>query len=277
MAETGVISPLNGGDTAPGDYNDLIQMIAWEQWFYKERLRLGLGKLTTRTFLNLNRYATGDREDFFTPMLVNNPVVPFTARNGMGLFSQYHWDAVYLTGMLREADGTTTGIDLSTIDSGNWEYAFELGLTPANLGGLGEGYYRIMGYYTDSIGYDASYQPAGWAMALSFDQDIGSRLGALVRYSWASETYRAFKQRLALGLQIKTPFRFQYDRIGLGAWWGDATSPEVDYEYGLEAYWKLQLAPFLELTPDFQVILNPQGDQNRDAVIIGGLRLRVVL
>jgi len=97
MDHMGVISPVNGGDTAPGDYGDLIQVLAWEQWFLDERLRIGAGKLTTRTFLNLNRYAVGDREDFMTPMLVNNPVSPFTARNGMGLFGQYHMDGAYLT------------------------------------------------------------------------------------------------------------------------------------------------------------------------------------
>ena len=76
MDETGVITPLNGGDTAPDNSRDLLQMLVWEQWFLRDQLRFGIGKLTTRTFLNLNRYATSDREDFFTPMLVNNPVVP---------------------------------------------------------------------------------------------------------------------------------------------------------------------------------------------------------
>lgn len=80
MSDVGIVTPVNGGDTAPGDYSDLWQMLAWEQWFFDEQLRVGIGKLTTRTFLNLNRYAVGDREDFLTPQLVNNTVVPFTAR-----------------------------------------------------------------------------------------------------------------------------------------------------------------------------------------------------
>lgn len=83
MHEAGAVSPVNGGDTAPGDYRDLWQMLAWEQWILDNKLRIGAGKLTTRTFLNLNRYAVSDREDFFSPMLVNNPVAPFAARNGM--------------------------------------------------------------------------------------------------------------------------------------------------------------------------------------------------
>lgn len=277
MDETGVISPLNGGDTAPDDSRDLIQMLAWEQWFLSNNLRMGFGKLTTRTFLNLNRYATGDREDFFSPMLVNNPVAPFTARNGLGMFGQYHFDEAYLIAMGREADGTTSGIDFTNLEKGKWEYALEAGLTPVDLIGLGEGYYRFTGYYTDSIGENATYQPSGWAVALSFDQDVGENYGALLRYSYASEDYRAYKQRLALGMQLKAPLQYKNDRIGVGAWWGDPISQTADDEYGLETYWKVQLAPYLELSPNLQILLSPQGETDRDVVFIGGLRLRIVL
>lgn len=277
MADVGVITPPNGGDTAPGDSRDLWQMLAWEQWVLEEKLRLGVGKLTTRTFLNLNRYAVGDREDFMTPQLVNNTVVPFTARNGMGAFAQYQVDQAYLTGMIREADGTSEGISFSTIDSGRWEYAAELGLTPKNFYGLGEGIYRFATYYTDAIGKGAFNQPSGWALALSFDQDIGGDYGALFRYSYADEDWRAFKQRVALGMQIKHPLGYQFDRIGVAGWWAEPTASQLDAEYGLEAFWKLQLAPNLEVSPDLQLIFNPQGNTGKDRVIVGGLRLRVLL
>ena len=277
MDQVGIISPVNGGDTAPTNYRGLLQMLAGEQWFFDDQLRVGIGKLTTRTFLHLNRYAVSDREDFFTPMVVNNPVVPFTARNGMGLFGQYHMDSAYLTGMIREADGTTTGIDFSTLDSGNWEYALELGLTPDNLAGLGQGYYRMTGYYTDDFGQGGARSPSGWTLSLSFDQDIGENYGALFRYAYASEPFRDFKQRAAVGLQIKNPWRYRYDRVGLAAWCGDPTDPGLGNEYGMEVFWKLQLAPYLELTPDLQVIFNPQRDHDRDSVFIAGLRLRALL
>ncbi|MCB1773700.1 MAG: carbohydrate porin [Gammaproteobacteria bacterium] len=277
MQDVGIITPTNGGDTAPGDYNDLWQMLSWEQWFLDDTLRFGIGKLTTRTFLNLNRYAVGDREDFLTPQLVNNTVVPFTARNGMGLFGQYHMDEAYLTGMVREADGTSTDISFDTLDSGKWEYAVELGLTPTNTAGLGEGIYRFTGYYTDSIGTGANKQPSGWAMALSFDQDIGNDYGAFFRYSYAGEDWRAFRQRIGAGVQIKHPLGFRYDRIGLAAWWAEPTNNTLSGETGVETFWKLQLAPNIEVTPDLQLIFNPQGNMNRNHVLIGSLRLRVLM
>lgn len=276
MEELGIITPTNGGDTSPGDSGTLIQMLAWEQWFLDDKLRASAGKLTTRTFLNLNRYATSDREDFFTPMHVNNPVAPFTARNGLGVFAQYLWSDFYLTGMLREADGTSQGVSFDTIGSGKWESAFELGLTPSNLLGLGKGYYRFTTYYTDSIGEGDNYQPSGWSAAMSFDQDVGDSYGMFMRYAYSDKPFRAFKQRLSIGMQIKNPLRFEYDRIGLGAWWGDPISVSENGEYGVEGFWKFQLSPYFEFTPDLQIILNPQGNTDKSMEFVGGLRIRLV-
>lgn len=276
MHATGTVSPLNGGDTAPADARDLWQMLAWEQWFLQERLRVSAGKLTTRTFLNLNRYAASDREDFFSPMLVNNPVAPFTARNGMGVYTQYYFDKAYLTGMLREADGTSENISFSTLDSGKWEYAIELGLTP-ELKDFGPGNYRLTAYYTDNIGSDSSSQPSGWSLAMSFDQDLGDRYGLLFRYAWASEDFRAFSQRLAIGMQWLQPLGFKYDRIGLGAWWAEPTADNQHPEFGMEAFWKVQLSPYLELGPDLQAIFRPQAGAEDDPLLVAGLRLRLVI
>ena len=272
----GVISPLNGGDTAPGTAASRLQHFAWEQWFLDDSLRLMAGKLTTRVVLNLNRYATGDREDFFTPMLVNNTVVPFTARLGLGVFGQYRQDSWYLSGMVRDADATSDWLDFDSLDSGNWEYAAEFGLTPQDLAGLGEGNYRFTYYYTDSIGEDSAKQPSGWTLSLSFDQDIGSRYGSVFRYAYADEDFRAFKQRLALALQVKKPLGFENDRIGLGFWWGDPTADILEDEYGLEAFWKLQITRFLELSADLQTILDPAKNPDKSAVFVGGVRLRAL-
>ena len=277
MSDIGIITPVNGGDTAPDKYRDLWQMLAWEQWFLDDSLRLGFGKLTTRTFLNLNRYAVSDRADFLTPQLVNNTVLPFTARNGMGLFAQYYMKQGYLTGMLREADGTSEDISFDTIGSGKWEYAVELGLTPENFLGSGEGIYRITGYYTDSIGSGLDQQPSGWGVAISLDQDFGKRIGAFARYTYADEDWRQFKQRFGMGMQYRHPFGFKHDRIGLAAWWAEATDDSLNDEAGVEAFWKLQLAPNFEVSPHIQLISNTQDTAENEPVVIGSFRLRVLL
>ncbi|MEE4378018.1 MAG: carbohydrate porin [Candidatus Competibacteraceae bacterium] len=276
MQDLGVISPVNGGDTGLDNTATRLQHLTWEQWFANERFRVMAGKMTTRVLMNLNRYATSDREDFFTPMLVNNPVVHYTARIGLGLFGQYHQDDWYLSAMIRDASATKDGVDFDSVSDGDWEYLTEFALTPDNLGGFGEGIYRITYSYTDQVGEGAFSQPAGWTVSLSFDQDIGEKYGAAIRYAYADEDFRAFQQRLALGLQIKKPLGFENDRIGFGFWWGEPSNRDLNDEYGLEAFWKIQVARFLELSADVQTIFDPANRPDKDAVFVGGLRFRVV-
>ncbi len=272
----GVLSPVNGGDTGNKSTNTYLQHFAWEQWMFDDRFRVMAGKLTTRVLLNLNRYAVSDREDFMSPMMVNNPVVTYTARLGLGAFAQYKVEDWYLSGMVRQADGTSQWFDFGSLEADELEYVGEFALTPKNFLGLGAGNYRFTPSYTDSVGNGPGKQPSGWTMSFSFDQDVGERLGTFFRYAYASEDYRAFTKRASLGTQIKKPLGFEYDRIGLAGWWGDPANGDLDSEYGLEAYWMIQVAPFMELSADIQTIIDPALDDS-DFDWVGGLRVRIIL
>ncbi|GJM29782.1 MAG: hypothetical protein DHS20C17_24170 [Cyclobacteriaceae bacterium] len=276
MEELGIITPVNGGDTHPVTTNGRFVHFAWEQYFLDEKIRLMVGKLSSRVFLNLNRYGVSDREDFINFMFVNNPVVPFIARQGLGAFVKYNQGSWYLGGMFRDATASNDFIDFESLKDNSWEYALELGLTPSDFLGLGEGNYRFTFHCTDSLSTGLAH-PSGWTLSLSFDQDLGDKLGAMFRYSYASEDFLAFKERFVLGAQVLTPFNFQNDRIGVGFWWGRSVDKQLDPEFGLEAYWKIQFTPFMEFSPDLQVVLNPAKNHEKDALFIGGLRFRVVL
>jgi porin len=266
----GILSPLNGGDTAPDDENDLLQTLFVEQLLLDDRLRVAVGKLTTRTFMNLNRYAVSDREDFFSPMFVNNPVVLYTARLGVGAYAQYRSDDWYVTGMGRDANADPQ--DFVDWSNDGFEYALEPGLTP-EFSEFGKGNYRFTYHYTESV----NGTPADWDVSLSFDQDLGERFAALFRYAWSDEGLRTFQQRAALAMRWKKPFGFLYDGAGLGVWWGHPSRNDFNDEYGLEAFWVLQLSPFFELTPDVQVIFNRAGTSASSPAFVFGLRARVLL
>ncbi len=272
--DIGILSPPNGGDTAPDNSRDLAQHIAWEQRFTDDSVRIQVGKLTTRVLMNLNRYAVSDREDFFTPMIVNNPVAHYTARAGLGAFAEYSGNSWYVSGMLRDADADLSKrlADFSSLDSGNWEYLAESGLTPDDVLGLGAGNYRVTVSYSDAT--DSADSTS--SVSLSFDQDLGNRLGAYFRYATANDTFRAFDRRIAMGLQIKEPLGFSNDRIGIGYWWGSPTDDALRSESGLDLYWKLQIARFLEVSAGLQTVFDPAFDTTQDTATLAQARLRFV-
>lgn len=276
MTDLGIITPINGGDTFPNRSNSKFVHMAYEQRFFDNKLRFMLGKLSSRVFLNLNRYGVSDRQDFLNFMFVNNPVVPFIARQGLGVFMQYDFGEWYISGMFRDATAMSDFFDLVSLSDNTWEYATEIAYTPKDLAGLGSGNYRATIHYTDATSSGLQHM-SGYTFSFSFDQDLGSKFGAMMRYSYATENFLAFRQRFAIGAQLLTPFNFQNDRLGVGFWWGEHVDPSVGSEYGLEAFYKFQFARFMEVSPDLQLVLNPALDPNKNAVLIGGIRLRIVL
>lgn len=276
MRSLGVLSPVNGGDTFPDRSANRIQNFAWEQRFPDDRFRIMVGKLTTRVLMNLNRYAVSDREDFFSPMIVNNPVAPFTARIGPGIFGEFRTDEWYLSALVRDAAATADYLGFDTVGNGEGEYSAEFGWTP-EFAGIGEGIYRFMVSYTDEVTRATGNLPSGWTYSLSCDQDIGERLGAFARYACSDDTFRAFDQRLAAGIQIKEPLGCADDRIGFAGWWGDPSDPALRDEFGLEAFWSLQLTRGFALTPGIQVIFDPAVDPRHDVAFAAALRARIEL
>lgn len=270
QAELGVLSPLNGGNSGPDKSNQILQMLAFEYINPAETLRFQAGKLAVRTLINLNRYAHGDSDSFFTPMLGNNPVVPYTALLGLGIFGQYRADNWYLSGLVRAPDGNL-GLSTSAWQNGSREYIVEAALTPT-IPALGYGEYRL----TLSRLIENGSLPRVDTFSLSADQDFGDRLGGFFRYAQADDTFRGFRKRIAAGLIVKRPMGFEHDRAGFGVWHGTPTDKSLRSETGFEFYYRAQVSPFLQITPDIQIVFDP-ANSTRSSEVILGLRLRVEL
>ncbi len=268
--DLGVLSPLNGGNSGPANSTELLQMAAVEYISPDDRFRGQVGKLAVRTLVNLNRYADGDGEMFFSPMLGNNPVVPYTGLLGVGAFAQYRRENYYVSGLIRAPDGEF-GLTLDTWRDDDREYIIEAALTPV-IPSLGEGVYRL----TWSLDTELYGQPDIETWSFSADQDFGDQIGAFFRYAWADNTFRDFERRLAAGFQVKKPLGFSHDRLGVGYWWGDPTDDELREEQGLEIFYKAQVSRFLEITPDIQFIKDP-ALSDRSSEVVFGLRLRLFL
>lgn len=270
QTDLGILSPLNGGNSGPDTSNQILQMLAVEYVAPDERWRVQVGKLALRTLVNLNRYANGDSEMFFSPMLGNNPVVPYTALLGLGIFGEYRSDLWRVSALVRAPD-TELGLSTDAWKQGNRGYLVEAALTPS-IAGLGDGIYRL----TWSLDEANATLPRMETWSISADQDFGTRVGGFARYAQADTTFRDFRRRAALGFQIKKPFGFTHDRFGLGGWWGDPSDPTLRDERGIEMFYNAQVSPYLQVTPDVQVVFDPANSTASTEVVLG-LRLRLAL
>jgi Carbohydrate-selective porin, OprB family len=270
QTDLGVLSPLNGGNSGPDKSNQILQMLAVEYISPDETLRFQAGKLALRTLVNLNRYAHGDSDSFFSPMLGNNPVVPYTALLGLGVFGQYHADNWYVSGLVRAPD-TELGLSSSAWRSGEREYVLEAALTPT-ISGLGYGEYRLTWSRLEA----GATLPKVDTFSVSIDQDVGERVGAFFRYAQSDDTFRDFQSRVAAGVILKKPYGLTHDRVGFGLWHGNPTNTTLRSETGLELFYRAQVSPALQITPDIQVVFDPANSTSSTKTVFG-LRLRLEL
>jgi porin len=56
-----------------------------------------------------------------------------------------------------------------------------------------------------------------------------------------------------------------------------ASGPDLDDEYVIETSYKFQIWPFLSLTPDLQLLLNPANNPEEGCVWVFGLRAILTL
>ena len=64
--------------------------------------------------------------------------------------------------------------------------------------------------------------------------------------------------------------------MGFGFAWGQARKDSQQDQYNLELFYRVQVTPRTNLTPDVQVVVNPSEDKSRGSIWLLSLRIRTV-
>ena len=67
------------------------------------------------------------------------------------------------------------------------------------------------------------------------------------------------------------------DRIGLGYSWADPADGPLDDQSEIDAFYRVQLTPEIQIGPTFTVIFDPVRNQDEDRIAVWGFRTRVAL
>ena len=87
--------------------------------------------------------------------------------------------------------------------------------------------------------------------------------------------YHLARLKATAGLIHK--LRYRSDLLGIGFNWGDPPDDSLPEQKTLEAFWNIQFAQNLALTPSFQSLLDPANNPDEDQLRVFGLRLRTTL
>jgi porin len=321
--KTGALMPVNSNQLYPMPTGDNLNVpqVAFVQ-FFSEYAGVVLGKFDT-TSGDANEFAHGKGDDKFLNLALNfNPVPVLTVPNstlgaGVIVFPTKDPEAAIVNFSVLQTNGQASTIGFSDLHSNQLTFVSEARVR-TNFFGL-TGHQLIGGGYSNSEFTSLSQnlrfiienrtiekQDGSWNIYYNFDQYLyepnkgsGQGLGIFGRFGASDGNPNPMHYFYSIGVGGKgiIPSR-PIDRFGIGYYYIDVGNPKfrtilgtrsfLRNEYGFEAFYNFALTPWMQLTPDIQVIRPAQKEVitrigpitfNRESVhtaTVLGLRLQLV-
>jgi porin len=264
---------------APYGENDPVVGELWIQKKFNNKFGFRVRKIfpiTAYDFFPFKNFRT----DFVDFNHVTNAAIPLPG-NGLGAFVMYRPKPSI---MLRlgahdaNADVEKSGFDtydgeLFTI----FEVGFDTGLVPREPGRPPLGHVHLSLWHQDER--DDARIDDGWGIGISAVQRFG-RFSPFVRYGYADGGANGptpVQHMVNVGLVTDGIFGQDKDRIGVGYTWSDPADGSLDKQQMIDAYYRVQLTPEIEIGPTLEVIFDPVRNPDNDTVYVWGFRTRIAL
>ena len=121
--------------------------------------------------------------------------------------------------------------------------------------------------------------PDGWGVNLSFSRYVQDRWLPFLRAGWSKDGGSLLEKSVSAGLGYQP--RPGADLLGLGLNWGDPNSDafgsDLDDQYTLEVFYRLNVGPEITMTFDIQYLRDPALNPDEDDIVMGNLRLRLAI
>ncbi len=277
-----------------GDSNAHVDVTeAWyEQYLFDKQLTITAGKIDATGYIDTNEYANDECSQFQGHIFRNSAVIDWPDDNAFGT-------RVYI------APDNSNFIEMEAVyvdENGDWENLFDnpflaaqLNFMPAKAFGYDEemwsGNYRVYVWYNgaphakvkDADGFERGNMGFGF----SCDQRITDVYGMFGRFGWADSTKSDLGYDWSVGLQmIGRYWNREEDVLAIaigqampGKEYRDANEFDKS-ETHLEAYYAFKVNDHLTLTPDMQIIWEPNGGgivagRDSDTIFVYGFRGQV--
>ena len=287
-SELSVFSNVNRDAGDSGARVDITE--AWyEQYLFDNQLTITGGKIGADAYIDTNEYANDENTQFLGHIFRNSVSIDWPDDNAFG-------GRIYFSPEAMEF------IDIEAVymdENGDWENLFDnpfiaaqLNFRPAKVFDYDEemwaGNYRMYFWYNGAphakIKDTNDFERGNVGFGLSCDQMITDVYGVFGRFGWADSTKSDLGYDWSVGGQMIGRY---WDReedivaIAIGqAIPGDEYRDMNEYdkaETHLEAYYSFKVNEHLTITPDIQVIWEPNGGgiatgKDSDTIFVYGIR-----
>jgi porin len=253
-----------------------------EQKLFDDRLTLSGGKMDLMDTFDTNEVESWN-------------IIPYSLARDPSIPAPYHalavearWDVtnwLYAQAAVADDGGTVTQTGFNTAFKSGEPYfsMYEIGIQPKLFNRPGT--YRFIVW--DDTATNAEFLGGGEkhgdvGAALSFDQQITDHLGLFTRYGYSDPSVRMMNDYWGAGGTYTglIPGR-KDDILGLGVAQAilsneyRQTTGFASTETQVDLYYTVYVEPWISVTPDFQVITNPDGTPGQSAALLAGLNVEM--
>jgi len=236
------------------------------------------GKITMDAMLQTNRHLTPN-----TTFLSNAGTGQFVAGyadSGLGAAGALYFmdKRAYIGGLIGDANGDR--FNFGRIYQGDFYKAAEVGLKLFPRTDKAS-YSKVMVWHTDGTfdgrAINANTGKDGWGMAAVLSQELTADGKTVVvgRYGRSFDGAAIYNNQAALALLRYQPlgkYSFDDDVVGIQFNWIDSASPGTRDEYSIETFYRFPLLPDLDMSLNYQAVINPATTTQFDSAHVFGIR-----
>lgn len=245
-------------------------LTAWYKRVFKlgaeSELGLSGGLIDATDYIDDNAYANDEYTQFMNAALVNGPNV-FLPSYDMGGAVEWDFGRFGLRAVWMNVGENDDGKNFNF-------FGLQLGYTVSTA--LGEGTYRIFGVGAtdDFLDPTKTSMESRAALGLSFDQELGTIVGAFVRLVWQSDDAAVnFEALYSGGVNISGKlWRRAQDNLGIGYAYLEGGNTGIDHTHVFEVYARFLLNDYLAVTADIQYMDEALSDGDGPKGWIPGVR-----
>jgi porin len=244
----------------------------WLQRFNGGKLRVLIGRADTSDFVGQQPMQNVNAL-FANRSFSANPTVPFPGHGPTVGVSYRPSDRFYVTGGVANGYNNTRKSEFDTIDDGDFFYSAEAGWTP-QVEGMGAGRYSVMVWHIDSRTENGFNSPSDEGVTFVAGQQLGNRLQVWGRYAYADGATTNVRSLWQAGVGYGGLFGSPSNMSGLAASYAEPRTSVSREEKVIEAFQRIQLSRFTQLSAGVQVVFDPGNNPDEDQVELLYVRLR---
>jgi porin len=230
-----------------------------------------VGRIDLSNRFDTNRVANDGFRQFIAFALQNNLSIPWSVYGGPGAFIRQNWDDRFYTMFAVSTSDATEPFDAwNMVGNPNWYEMAEIGAA-FDVPHLGVGHYRLTPWHNHLEGSD------GFGVGINFDQELGrDDIVAFFRFGIGDRDVTPVKTFVSAGVTWIGPFHREHDMVGLGFAWSDPTRNEDEGfrdETLIEFFYRFAIRPWIQLSPDLQIVVDPASNPKDNVVFVPGIRL----